>query len=366
MKMIKKNIIGLLITFLASISTFAQSFDEDRMTRDLKVAENILTTLTNENGSRSLFNGVESNYIPEYGVIFNVPQSKFIYGVSGKSVVQSNGQGTYVFATDFDEAESGKQKKVSKEEWDKLLDEKIKEQMSIFLVDYADLIGQLKPSHHIVIQSKSNSSFVVSRRGRDNLLSQTSARINKGDLNSYKQGKINREEAINLISFSSAEDKEISKDIELFATIFSRLYEPDLSETYYMSSRNINYTQLEGRGVTFNMKVYSSSSDDGRHTITTTGESGLTSEERDRKVNEMYPSFKQTFLENVLDYGRTIRSLDPEEMLVFKVKLTQCKGCEMPEAIEVVVKGKTLKEYDSGDLSREAGLKQMNINELGG
>ena len=113
------------------------------------------------------------------------------------------------------------------------------------------------------------------------------------------------------------------------------------------------------------MKVYSSSSNEGKHTITTTGESGLSSEERDRKVNEMYPSFKQTFLENVMDYGRTIRSLKSEEMLVFKVKLTQCKGCEMPEAIEVVVKGKTLKDYDSGDLTREDGIKQISFKELG-
>ena len=363
--MCKRNIIGLLIVFSTSIQAFAQSFDEARMNRDLKVAENILTTLTNENGSRSLFNSVESNYIPEYGVIFNVPQSKFIYGVSGKSVVQSTGQGTYVFSTEYDDEEKKEQKKLSKEEWDKMVDEKIQEQMSIFLVDYADLIGQLKPSHHIVVQTKSNNSFIISNSRRHSKLSQTSARIKKSDLTSFKQGKISREEAINRISFTSAEDKETSKDIELFATIFSRLYEPDLSETYYMSSRNLNYTELEGLGVTFNMKVYSSSSNEGKHTITTTGESGLSSEERDRRVNEMYPSFKQTFLENVMDYGRTIRSLKSEEMLVFKVKLTQCKGCEMPEAIEVVVKGKTLKDYDSGDLTREDGIKQISFKELG-
>ena len=366
MKMSKKITIGLLIVFSTMVAV-AQSFDEERMNRDLKVAENILTTLISEGSSRSrLFNGVESNYIPDYGVIFTVPEGTYIYSASGKSIIYSgsNNNETYIIASD--EGDKGKEKKkLSAEEWNKLVDEKHKEQITIFLVDYADLIGQLEPSHRIVVQTRSKDNFVTLDGRRKSKTSAISGQILKSDLNAYKQGKLNRDEVMDKISFTSEKDKEISKDLELFATIFSRLYEPDLSNTYYLASRSMSYTQLDGLGVTFNLKVYSSNSNNNGHTITTTGESGLTQEERNTRVNEMYPAFKQTFLENILDYGRTIRSLKPEEMLVFKVKLTECKGCEMPEEIEVIVKGETLRSYDKGSLSRDAGVKKINVKELG-
>ncbi len=369
--MIKYLISGVLITCY-TITLHAQAFDEERMDRDLKIAENILTTLSNDNSSRvRLFNGVESNYIPDFGVIFSIPQNTYFYAVSGQNVVYQSGSGSsgsYVIATpptpEKELAEKEEKEEANEEDQTKIAEEKMKEQMSIFLVDYADLIGQLKPEHKIVVQTRGrNERIYVGRNRKVNKTGEFSAQILKSDLTSYKQGKLNREAALKKITFTTGEDREIAKDVELFATIFSRLYEPDLSNTYYLASRNIGYTQLEGFGITFNLKMYSSNSDQGFHTITTTGEGGLTQGQRNEKVNAMYPEFKETFKINILDYGRTIRSLKPDEMLVFKVKLTECKGCEMPEEIEVIVKGKTLQDYDKGSLSREAGLKQITVKE---
>ena len=75
----------------------------------------------------------------------------------------------------------------------------------------------------------------------------------------------------------------------------------------------------------------------------------------------MYPEFERTFKENLLDYGRTVKSLKEDEKIIFNVELTECKGCEMPEAIEVTVSGKTLKSYDSGDLSRNKAIEQIVV-----
>ncbi|MEO9870535.1 hypothetical protein [Ekhidna sp.] len=373
--MTRKIAIGILVIACSITTSFGQSIDEERMERDLKVAENILSTLASDNNRVRLFDNVESNFIPDYGVIFSIPSPSHIYSVGeARSVVRSSrsvGVNTYVISEssedDEEEEVSGKAKKTEKQkkldEVNKESSEKMKEQMVLFLADYADLIGQLQPSHRIVIQSRGRNDKLYIFNGRRISQSQSalSAQILKSDLMAYKQGKMNRDQLIDKISFTTNEEGSVSKDLELFSTIFSRLYESDLSNTYYMSGRSLGYTKLDGLGVTFNMRVYSSSSNDGLHVINATGETGLSREERDEKVEAMYPEFEKTFKENLLDYGRTIRSLKSDEMLIFKVKLTECIGCDMPEEIEVTVKGKTLQDYDKGSLSRDKAVEQVSV-----
>lgn len=373
MKMIRKSITGMIILVLSLSVAQGQTIDEKRMDRDLKVAENILNTLASGDSRLRFHNNIESNYMPDYGVIFSIPKVNYIYATRAQAttVYSGGGSGTYVIATSDDEAsedekavaDKAKKAEEKREKMAKEAEDQLKEQMTIFLVDYADLIGQLKPSDRIVVQSRGNDNRIFySGSGSRSKQNTFSAQILKSDLIAYKQGKMNRDEVIKRINFKTPEENgEIAKDLELFSTIFARLYEPDLSSTYYLSSRSLGYTSLEGFGVTFSMKVYSSTSDDGLHTIRTTGESGLTQDERNEKVNAMYPEFERTFKENLVDYGRTIKSLKADENLVMKVTLTECRGCEMPEAIEVSVKGKTLQSYDKGSISRADAIKQITV-----
>ncbi|WP_436515816.1 hypothetical protein [Ekhidna sp. To15] len=371
--MTRKNIVGIIILALSINVSYGQSIDEKRMNRDLKVAENILNTLASGDSRLRFQNSIESNYMPDYGVIFSIPKVNYIYAtrVQGTVGYSSSGSGTYIIASSDDEdsedekvaADKAVKAEQKREKLAKDAEDQLKEQMTVFLVDYADLIGQLKPSDRIVVQSRGadNRIFYSGNRSKSNQ-NTFSAQILKSDLIAYKQGKLDREAVIKKIAFKSPEENgEIAKDLELFSTIFARLYEPDLSSTYYSSSRTLGYTSLEGFGVTFSMKVYSSTSDDGLHTIRTTGESGLTQAERNDKVNAMYPDFERSFKENLVDYGRTIKSLKADETLVMKVKLTECKGCEMPKAIEVSVKGKTLQGYDKGSISKAEAMKQITV-----
>lgn len=373
--MTRKIVYGIILIGLSFTTAFTQ-IDEERMARDLKIAQDILSTLSNGDNKRLFYDNVESNYIPDYGVVFSIPRTTFTYSTSGSgsTVVVSGGSGsTYVVApdpvdevdaVDEDERKVRVARKVieSKEKWAENANEEVKEQMTLFLVDYADLIGQLKPSDRIVVQSRGRNDRIF-YNGRQSVKNQNglSAQILKSDIIDYKQGKLNREQVIDKITFTSDENGEIAKDLELFATIFSRLYEPDLSSTYYLASRSIGYTKLDGFGVTFNMKMYSSTSDNGLHTIRTTGEGGLTQDQRDEKVDAMYPEFEKSFKENLMDYGRTVKSLKPDESLNFKVRLTECRGCEMPSEIEVTVKGKTLQDYDKGKISRDEGVKLVTV-----
>lgn len=368
MKKIKITISALVMALILATQVNAQEIDQERMERDLKIAENILATLaSNDRNIFSHSRNIESNYIPDYGVIFSLPRNTLVYARRSKGgvaivapVAPSSGSGSsysYVVADDdeIDEDDA--------EEINEKINTAVEEQMTIFLVDYADLIGQLKPSDRIMLNVKSvkNEVWVSSNSLRTNKDKGKTAEILKSDLIAYKQGKASREETISKIKFTEKGDETKDRDLELFSSIFSRLYEPDLSTTYYASSRNINYERLENLGAIFSMRVYSSTENNGRHTIRTTGESGLTREQRDSKVNAMYPEFEQSFKENLIDYGRTVKSLKPNEMLVFKVRLTECKTCEMPRSIEVSVKASILNDFDSGKINRDAAVKAVSI-----
>jgi len=382
MKKITRIIYTLAFAMMVSVTAVSQGIDQERMDRDLKIAENILSTLSNNDRNIfSLSRSIESNYIPDYGVIFSLPQSTLVYtsrSEGGVTVVapspprppkapRSGGSGSstssysYVIA-DSDDSDSNV-KIIGAEEFTEKTKELLEENMTTFLVDYADLIGQLKPTDRILINVKNSKNQVWVSSGNLSAKQSTgrTAEILKSDLIAYKQGKSSREETIKKVKFSDRKGETKERDLELFSSIFSRLYESDMSSTYYASSRNINYERLENLGAIFSMRVYSSSEDNGRHTIRTTGESGLTREQRNEKVNAMYPAFEKEFKENMIDYGRTIKSIKPSEMLMFKVRLTECKGCDMPRSIELTVKGSTLSGFDSGKISRDNALKEITV-----
>lgn len=331
MKKMKRTIYALVIALLIAGNSFGQAIDQKRMDRDLEIAENILQTLSNSGGNRYFYSSSsESRYIPNFGVIFSLNNS---FGVRIKKSEQM-----------------------------------FKEQATAFLVDYADLIGQLKPSDKIRITAKSsNNNFfnaVIWMDDSDKKRQSTgrTAEILKSDLIAYKQGKSNREAIIEKIKFATTtKDEKVERDLELFGSIFAKLYDADLSTTYYTSSHRVNYERLDNFGAIYNMRVYSSTSDNGLHTIRTTRERGLTKEERDKKVNDMYPEFEHSVKENILDYGRTIKSLSPNEMLIFKIRLTECNECEMPRSIELSVKATVLSDYGSGKTTRDKAMSAITL-----
>jgi hypothetical protein len=75
----------------------------------------------------------------------------------------------------------------------------------------------------------------------------------------------------------------------------------------------------------------------------------------------MYPEFEKELKENVLEYGRTVRSIKDNEVLVFNVKITKCPNCGIPSSLEVSVKGSVLKDYGSGKLDKNAALGKLMI-----
>lgn len=400
MNSIKRKMSLTLTIVLMATGVFAQQIDQARMDRDLAVAEDILTSLIkNESEGVQFFRTrASSAYLVDYGVIFNISgsghmigedfDSDFVFSFDGEDLADFD----YVYQHNSDEYEEHEEheeheqhrrhngvnvrvhEKKVEEEIKKMSERKeqevakgteiIKNAMKTFLTDYADLIGQLRPDHKIMISSSGNEWNFGPIHVGSGSGTKVSAEVTRKDISDYKTGKLSREQLMERVVITQSEkNAKKETDLELLTSIFRRLYQPDLSDTYYLADR-LSYERLLNFGVIYKMRMYSSSSDrGGRHTITTLGISGLTDEERNEKVVELYPKFEKDLKENLLEYGKTVRSLPEDEILMLKVKLTQCKGCDMPKSIDVSVKQTVLSDYASGKLTKSAALSRINVKQ---
>ncbi|WP_420580980.1 hypothetical protein [Reichenbachiella sp.] len=235
--------------------------------------------------------------------------------------------------------------------------------MVTFLTDYADLIGQLADSEQVMLVTKGgpqgfgtalyNSSIQVGK------FSASSTRKNIAD---FKAGNISRATFENRINFvDSKGDEKVAADLELFSSIFQRLYKTDLATTYYTSSP-ISYERLKNFGVIYRMKMYASITT-GRdsYKMPTQRKSNLSRKERNEEVMALYPQFINEFKKNVLDYGKTIKSLEGDESILFQIRITDCNSCDIPSEINVLVKQQTLLDLDGGSINKNEAIQQIQI-----
>ena len=375
-----KTTFSIILIALGATFCNGQQIDEDRMERDLKVAQNILSTLANNSDKELIFfnrNGSQGSYVKGYGVILNsssrFPRTTYVnsqngaLSLGGKAYKFSGNEPVIISSSDGQNVI----KKLDLDSLHKAQNDEWEEKMKTFLVDYSDLIGQLKPEDKIMVTSHATSrggtwhSLELEASGRSLSTSGSSVEISKKDVSDYKAGKISRNEALKRIKVIKAATKvNVAQDVELLASIFQRLYKSDLSNTYYISGR-VNYGNIPEFGVVFDMRVYSSSRDNKFHTVVTRQRSGLTQEERDDVVKEMYPEFLKQLKNNIIQYGRTVRSLKPDEILMFRVRLTECKGCGIPQNLELSIKASDLQAYDSGKINESTALSKISVKKTG-
>jgi hypothetical protein len=62
-----------------------------------------------------------------------------------------------------------------------------------------------------------------------------------------------------------------------------------------------------------------------------------------------------------LEYGRTLKSLKDEEVLVFQVKMTRCVGCKIPSSLEYTIKSAVLKEFNAGKINKSSALGKFEV-----
>lgn len=391
-----KTIIGILMCGIVLTVTpaFTQKIDEARMERDIEVAENILKTLVRQQfDQQRMFFGfdVEGSYQEGFGVTFRFPAdftTPITFAIAGDvgEVMWLDGspRGYSYSVTTPSRSEREADEKV-KEELDRVrlkakaaqgraslntdsirqvFNEKLISASKDFLIDYGDLISQLGPNEKIVITNRGdqpriwvNQFFTAPKR------THLSIEITKGDITAHKQGKLTRDQALKKINVVNTESVDaVEPDLELLSSIFNRLYRSDLSTTFF-TDEGIYYERLKDFGAVYYMRVYSSNQlpNTNLFNMPTARLNEVDQAARDKKVKELYPAFEKDMKENIVEYGRTVKSLGDNESLVFNVKLTKCEGCGIPSSLELSVKGSVLKDYASGKVTKEAAIGKIVI-----
>jgi hypothetical protein len=229
-----------------------------------------------------------------------------------------------------------------------------------FLADYGDLLGQLKPDEKVIITNKDNNQRWY--YGENTKRSILIVEALKGDITQYRQGKITRDQFLSKIKVTNTESTgKMEPDLELLASIFNRLYSSDLSSSYYLSG-NTYYERLNDFGAIVYMQVYSSNeTGGGLFNMPTVDLREIDRAARNKKVTELYPGFESELKENILEYGRTVKSLKDNEQLVFNVILTSCKGCGIPADLEIAVPNSVLKDYNAGKIDKNSALSKVAV-----
>ena len=371
-----KHLILLLIVSAFAVTTTAQTIDADRMHRDLEVAENALGTIikTNTNefpGWRMHDRNIEADFVKDYGVVFNVNSKSFGYVVLSDQA-KAKGLDKDAVANDL--------KKTSEDNKKQFI-----EDCKTFLADYAGIIGQLNDDQKISIRKGGDDSSVnglnleriyvdghvgVATR-RSSLTPKDLAEMNSelmievsvGDILKLRKGVLTRDEFFNKVNVvESVRSYEKDPDLETLSAMFYRLYKKDLSDTYY-SERQPKYSQLSNFGVIVKMKFYSSYEDDNVYSMPTIDKEGLTLEERNNHVMELLPKFEADFKENLVNYGRTMRDLDSDEILMFEINMTTCKGCkDFPRIMKFSVKKSVLNKYNRGEITMKQAIDMVNVD----
>ncbi|WKZ60838.1 MAG: hypothetical protein QY309_04995 [Cyclobacteriaceae bacterium] len=388
-----KTIIGILMSGLVLMASpaWAQKIDEARMERDIEVAENILKTLVRQQfDQQRMFFGfnVEGSYQEGFGVTFRFPAdftTPIAFNMSGMGGdvvwVDEMPRGyTYSVTTREDreaqqkakeelervrlKAKTARETEINPDSIRQVYNEKLISAAKDFLVDYGDLISQLSPTEKIVITNRGDQPRIwVNQFFTSPKRSHLSVEITKGDITAHKQGKLTREQALKKINVVNTESVDaVEPDLELLSSIFNRLYRSDLSNTFF-TDEGIYYERLKDFGAVYYMRVYSSNQlpNSRLFNMPTAQLSEVDQEARDKKVKELYPAFEKDIKENIVEYGRTVKSLGDNESLIFNVKLTKCEGCGIPSSLELSVKGNVLKDYASGKVTKEAAIGKISV-----
>ncbi len=396
MKTMIQILLGVAFVF-AIQPALSQKVDEERMARDIAIAENILGTVIKQQFEKQkLFFPLEikSNYQPGYGITFYIPAdytTPIVFSIDRgdnfiwrEEIVRPQGPGVNYFRSEdsYENQRNDKNPTKTEKETIRLKDRdqektkldmdsvrdlynaKVIEAAKTFLVDYGDMITQLTPSERIIVSNQGERPRMwVNQYFNSPKRSHLSIEALKGDLSQYKQNKITRDQMLAKIKVVNTETAdEVEPDLELLSSIFTRLYRPDLSKTFFIQD-NVYFERLKDYGVIYYMQALSSQERGytKRYIMPTVGLDDVDEATRDKTIKELYPKFEQDLKDNILEYGRTLKSLKDDEVLVFQVKMTRCAGCGIPSSLEYTIKASELKNLDSGKIDRKTALSAFSI-----
>jgi hypothetical protein len=251
----KKHIfITAVLVMLMSISTHAQTFNNERMQQDLRISEGILSELVktdNPSWGGSLTN-VNGTYIPGFGIIFET-SAPMVWRVERLEVDRNAAPGTTRNAEVLRRSTVERQAlHLDADASDQTL-EKLEQAIKDYFVSYADVIAQLEPSDRILIVVSNSPTArlahttVTIHSGADTKNQGFVMSALKSDITAYRSNRINKETFLSRIRKSELKDEQTPE-----FRIFSRILETGLSSEVNPSfslNRSMNHVYDDNIGL---------------------------------------------------------------------------------------------------------------------
>ncbi|MCC5921547.1 MAG: hypothetical protein LAT68_11135 [Cyclobacteriaceae bacterium] len=398
-----KQLIFIAFMLMLSQHVKSQSIDYSKMNRELEISKTVLKGMLNENRDPNIHwvsqsNDIEAQYVSDYGVIFSIPRSYLAATARLPKLSNKIQQAIDELEYDLDFYEDYKNDSdvvFIEKDWDDKMraftvrtlkslqrtqrKEEIRnlnvEQIKLFMIDYGHLISQLRDEDRIKVKEKEvpESAYweysVVPGKMKANM----SFELSVAEVRAFQKGEISEEEALSRIVITTEGPKPSVdlKDVMIFKSVIDRLYQSDLSSTYYLRKESsVEYQELIG--VILNMDFVSSNSyrkqlfiDVLMYDLPTRGLKELNQSERDEEVKKIYPIFEKELIQNILEYGKNIESLKANESILVSTHITECKGCEIPSLLKINVPAQLLEDLKKGSKTKSEAESLVKIERLG-
>ncbi|GAB5527453.1 MAG: hypothetical protein Roseis2KO_53250 [Roseivirga sp.] len=347
-----------------------------KMDRDIYILQNIVDDLFS--GNRSSFRSRRSKgiYIPNNGVIFNI-SGNGAFGISGYQswdnlVTIVDGEASTVLSKNY-----------SDEELDKLnaeKEKKLEDLSKTFLANYGSLLGELKESEKIQVSVNYSLHVKSSSRKIDGQLAfvSSSKDVNKRrlvsmvsvkDVKAYEAGQLTQDQMMSRIeSKSSSIDDADMMDAKILAGIFEDLFKTTY-DGYLTRSGRTSWTYFEGFGVMYDMNLSSRSNGFSLRT-TSDGEivygnnQSVKSEDFYKDIQSKYDEFESAIKSNIIKYGRTLRSLKPNEVVILNLGLSANKKANLPKSLQFMIPKSAIDAFAKGQKSLEQVKGEITVKKL--
>lgn len=214
----------------------------------------------------------------------------------------------------------------------------------------------------------------------------------KKDLDDYRLQKISSGQFSNRLTIQEPESPEIL-DLKVMSNIFQTAFESehklalinkDPSEAFRLMG-DVAYEKLEGFGVIFSFNARYA--DNSRATYFELREIGFPEPgdsvqelrvmsdsarkqaiiDRTKKVEDRatgaYNEFKDQLRQYLVDYGRTLRSVESDKAILVSVDITSLSVQSLPDRLDLKISKSTLEDFDAGKISREEAINAVTLTE---
>lgn len=348
-----------------------------KMDRDIYILQNILNDLFTGSNNNRIYSSRRSKgiYIPNNGVIFDI---------SGNSVFGSTGYQSWDDLVVLVDGETtGLSKNFTEEELEKLNQEKenkLKELSATFLSNYGSLLSELKDSEKIQISVNYALHVRSTSRKIDGQLAFVSSTkdINKRrlvsmvsvkDIKDFEAGRISMSQLESKIeSKTSNVDDEDMVDAKILAGIFDDLFRRSY-DGYLSRSGRTSWTYFEGFGLMYNINLSSRSNgwtmrtiDSGQ--VVVSDNKTVKADEFYKDIQEKYDAFESAVKENIVKYGRTLRSLSPNEVVIVNLNVSANKNSNIPKTIQFMVPKSSIDAFAKGQKTLDQVKNEIDIKKL--